>query len=159
MLPSFSVPQSSVFSSCIVSQFLDRCAEQNEIMSRFVSCYLKMCFFEKGLQMSFFIPQRRMWNVLFESFITENVPSIWGWLVSVSESPKHRITDLFYKNLGPNTFVGAVNKVITRDNGHHTWNRKALRHLPSYQVYFLLLLLLAYLLPASKEHWIWNAIY
>lgn len=50
---------------------------------------------KKDFKCHFFPPKKNV--KCFEFFITENVPSIWGWLVSGSGLPKHRIMDLFYK--------------------------------------------------------------
>lgn len=67
MLSGLSVPQSPVFSGCIISGFLDRRVLQNEIMSRLVSAYLQMCLAWKRTSNAIFFLQRKLWKVLSES--------------------------------------------------------------------------------------------
>lgn len=67
MLSGLSVPQSPVFSGCIISGFLDRRVLQNEIMSRLVSAYLQMCLAWERTSNAFFFLQRKLWKVLSES--------------------------------------------------------------------------------------------
>lgn len=87
MLSGLSVPQSPVFSGCIISGFLDRRVLQNEIMSRLVSAYLQMCLAWKRTSNAIFFLQRKLWKVLSESLKQKmrhlcELPCVISWVLS-----------------------------------------------------------------------------
>lgn len=125
MLSGLSVPQSPVFSGCIISGFLDRRVLQNEIMSRLVSAYLQMCLAWKRTSNAIFFPSKKTVKSFVWVFKTENAPSLWADM-------RHQLgpvtLDPLYKTPAGDGFVGTVNKIIMGSRTSQA-TRRSQRHL------------------------------